>query len=98
MVTVVPYSSEVQQPMRATAVLGCQASFGVARPEPRCLRCRFYEPRVDLSTPPNATYGRTGSTGDANAFSGWTSNMMLTTRIHKPSSGSTIDCRFSSLA
>ena len=51
-----------------------------------------------LSTPPNAAYGRTGSTGDANAFSGWTSNMMLTTRIHTPSSGSTIDCRFSSLA
>ena len=75
-----------------------QASFGMARPDPRCLRCRFYEPRVEPSTPPNAAYGRTGSTRDANAFSGWTSNMMLTTRIHTPSSGSTIDCRFSSLA
>ncbi len=54
--------------------------------------------RVDLSTPPNAAYGRTGSTGDASAFFGWTSNRMLTTRIHKPSSGRMIDCRFSSLA
>lgn len=54
--------------------------------------------RRSSSDPPNAAYGRTGSVGDANALSGWTSNMMLTTRIHKPSSGRMIDCRFSSLA
>jgi hypothetical protein len=32
MVTVVPYSSEIQQPMRATAVLGCHPHMQWAAP------------------------------------------------------------------